>query len=112
MDPKEARHLLPWQNLCYILFIREWMRALIKRRNKRGVNDSESTGKIGQEIPADQPTPLQPMYPHDERKEDQRRKAPAAAVAAEAASVKPEKDLELAEKPAAAPEPSMAEDEP
>ena len=43
--------------------MREWMRALMRRRSKRGVNDSESTGKIGQEIPVDQPTPLQPMYP-------------------------------------------------
>ena len=49
------------------------------------------------------------MYPHDERKEDQRRKAPAA-VAAEATTVKPEEDLEPAAKPAAAPEPSMAEE--
>jgi predicted kinase len=48
----------------------------MRRRGKRGVNDSESTGKIGQEIPANQPTPLQPMYP-----EDQRRKASEAAAA-------------------------------
>ena len=47
--------------------MREWMRALMRRRNKRGVNDSESTGKIGQEIPANQPTPLQPMYPEKSR---------------------------------------------
>jgi predicted kinase len=47
--------------------MREWMRALMRRRGKRGVNDSESTGKIGQEIPANQPTPLQPMYPEDKR---------------------------------------------
>ena len=60
-----AGHLLRWQNLCYILIMRLWMRALMRRRGKRGVNDSESTGKIGQEIPANQPTPLQPMYPED-----------------------------------------------
>jgi predicted kinase len=47
--------------------MREWMRALMRRRGKRGANDSESTGKIGQEIPANQPTPLQPMYPEDKR---------------------------------------------
>src|ERR1700691_2031802 len=47
--------------------MREWMRALMIRRGKRGANDSESTGKIGQEIPANQPTPLQPMYPEDKR---------------------------------------------
>ncbi len=35
----------------------------MRRRNKRGPNDSESTGKIGQEIPSNQPTPLRPTYP-------------------------------------------------
>jgi predicted kinase len=39
------------------------MRGGMKRQGKRGANDSESTGKIGQEIPANQPAPLQPMYP-------------------------------------------------
>ena len=95
--------MLRWQNLCYILNMRLWMRARMRRRSKRGVNDSESTGKIGQEIPANQPTPLQPMYPQDQRKEDHRKKAPAA----EAASAKTEE--ELAE---AAPEPSVAAEEP
>src|SRR5579863_9717827 len=47
--------------------MRLWMRARMRRRGKRGANDSESTGKIGQEIPANQPTPLQPMYPEDKR---------------------------------------------
>jgi predicted kinase len=37
--------------------------TLMRRRNKRGPNESESTGKIGQEIPANQPAPLRPMYP-------------------------------------------------
>jgi predicted kinase len=106
--------LLRWRLVCYILIMRLWMRARMRRRGKRGVNDSESTGKIGQEIPANQPTPLQPMYPpsqrnDDERKEDQRRKAPAPA-AAEAVSVKPEEDLELAEKPSAVPASSTAEE--
>ena len=35
----------------------------MRRRTKRGPNESESTGKIGQEIPADQPAPLRPSYP-------------------------------------------------
>ena len=103
--------MLRWQLVCYILFMRLWMRAQMRRRGKRGVNDSESTGKIGQEIPANQPTPLQPMYPQDERKDDQRKKAPAAAAAAaEATTVKPQEDLEPSEKPSAAPVPSMAEE--
>ncbi len=35
----------------------------MRRRNKRGPNESESTGKIGQEIPANQLAPLRPAYP-------------------------------------------------
>jgi predicted kinase len=95
--------LLLWQNLCYILIMREWMRARMRRRGKRGVNDSESTGKIGQEIPANQPTPLQPMYP-----EDQRGRAPGPAVARTTVA-KQEQDLaaELVRKPARAPESSV-----
>ena len=75
----------------------------MRRRGKRGVNDSESTGKIGQEIPANQPTPLQPMYP-----EDQRRKATEAAAAA-TSSVTPEQP-DVGEVKMTAPEPSEAVD--
>jgi predicted kinase len=42
--------------------MREWMRERMRRRSKRGPNTSESTGKIGQEIPANQPKPLRPSY--------------------------------------------------
>ena len=49
--------------LCYISIMREWMRERMRRRSKRGPNTSESTGKIGQEIPANQPAPLRPNYP-------------------------------------------------
>jgi predicted kinase len=42
--------------------MRKWMRERMRRRPKRGPNDSESTGKIGQEIPANQPAPLRPSY--------------------------------------------------
>ncbi|MGA8532026.1 MAG: AAA family ATPase [Acidobacteriaceae bacterium] len=34
----------------------------MRRRSKRGPNTSESTGKIGQELPRNQPAPLQPSY--------------------------------------------------
>ena len=37
----------------------------MRRRSKRGVNNSESTGKIGQEIPQNQPRPLVPSYVDD-----------------------------------------------
>jgi predicted kinase len=64
----------------------------MKRRGKRGVNDSESTGKIGQEIPANQPTPLQPMYPEDERRKANQ-----------------DEGVDLDKKPAGAPEPSVVD---
>ena len=35
----------------------------MRRRSKRGPNESESTGKIGQELPANQQAPLRPSYP-------------------------------------------------
>jgi predicted kinase len=77
----------------------------MRRRGKRGVNDSESTGKIGQEIPADQPTPLQPMYPEDQR----RRASEDAAAGDPIVNAEPE-PMEVAP-PAAevpAPEPEAA----
>jgi predicted kinase len=43
--------------------MRDWMRNKMRRRSKRGPNNSEATGKIGQEIPQDQPAALQPHYP-------------------------------------------------
>jgi predicted kinase len=58
--------------------MREWMREkLMRRRSKRGPNDSESTGKIGQEIPTNQPAPLRPAYPEPAKTE------PAESVKAE-----------------------------
>ena len=35
----------------------------MRRRSRRGPNTSESTGKIGQELPSNQPAPLVPQYP-------------------------------------------------
>jgi predicted kinase len=43
--------------------LRDWTRDLMKRRSRRGPNESESTGKSGQELPSNQPAPLQPTYP-------------------------------------------------
>jgi predicted kinase len=37
----------------------------MRRRSKRAPNLSESTGKIGQELPSNQPAPLVPFYPDD-----------------------------------------------
>src|SRR5580698_6615501 len=43
--------------------VREWMRDLMRRRSRRGPNNSESTGKSGQELPQNQQAPLRPSYP-------------------------------------------------
>lgn len=44
--------------------MRNWVRdTFMRRRSRRPPNDSESTGKIGQELPTDQPAPLRPAYP-------------------------------------------------
>ena len=52
--------------LCYkrlMRDMREWMRDLMRRRSRRGPNNSESTGKSGQELPQNQLAPLRPSYP-------------------------------------------------
>ena len=46
----------------------------MRRRSKRAPNISESTGKIGQQLPSNQPAPLVPSYPDE---------APAARHAAQ-----------------------------
>src|SRR5579872_5452987 len=51
--------------LCYTPIMRKWMRERMKRRSKKTQNESESTGKVGQELPTldpSQPAPLQPTY--------------------------------------------------
>jgi len=47
----------------------------MRRRSRRAPNTSESTGKIGHEIPQNQPAPLVPQYPYEGARERQ----PAAA---------------------------------
>jgi len=37
----------------------------MRRRSRHAPNTSESTGKIGQELPANQPAPLVPLYPDE-----------------------------------------------
>ena len=53
------------RKLCYKPRMRNWVRERMRRRGKKVKNESESTGKVGQEKPpvtADQPAPLQPSY--------------------------------------------------
>ncbi len=59
----------------------------MRRRSRKAPNDSESTGKIGQELPTDQPAPLRPTYPEPERA------APAPRVEANPAPEEPQTEL-------------------
>src|SRR5271170_608529 len=61
--PARLTEFAAWARVCYMLNMREWMREKMTRRTKRGPNNSESTGRIGQELPSDQPKPLRPAYP-------------------------------------------------
>jgi len=78
----------------------------MRRRSRRSPNLSESTGKIGQEVPANQPRPLVPLYPDDAPVELPRVQAseakPSARVAAPAPE-RPAKPVPAPEKPAKAP---------
>jgi predicted kinase len=81
--------------------MREWMRERMRRRSKRGPNTSESTGKIGQEIPQNQPAPLQPSYHGGQPS------APPAAAAGPETSAAEAKSAPVAA-PAAVPVPPEA----
>ena len=43
--------------------MRDWILEQMRRRSRRGPNESESTGKSGQELPSGQLAPLRPTYP-------------------------------------------------
>ena len=43
----------------------EGVQGSMRRRSRHTPNTSESTGKIGQELPSNQPAPLVPFYPDD-----------------------------------------------
>jgi predicted kinase len=43
--------------------MRDWILDKMRRRSRRGPNESESTGKSGQELPSGQLAPLRPTYP-------------------------------------------------
>ena len=58
----------------------------MRRRSKREPNNTESTGKIGHELPANQPRPLVPNYPED---------LPARPTAAPLVPPKPESGREF-----------------
>jgi predicted kinase len=80
--------------LCYkrdMRELREWISEKMRRRPRRGPNDSESTGKSGQELPANQPAPLRPTYPEavPTRVAEAPQSAPVEAVAKQSAPAEP-----------------------
>jgi predicted kinase len=62
----------------------------MRRRSNREPNNTESTGKIGHELPQNQPRPLVPNYPED---------LPARPVVTPVAPVKQESRQELRQQP-------------
>jgi predicted kinase len=87
--------------------MREWMRERMRRRSKRGPNLSESTGKIGQELPSSGLAPLSPSYLdegqktthiHDESAESALASSHQPEI--EEPVVQPEPDTDLDETPA------------
>ena len=69
--------------LCYkrdMRELREWISEKMRRRPRRGPNDSESTGKSGQELPSNQPAPLRPTYPEAVPSREAERPSTAAPV--------------------------------
>ena len=59
--------------MCYPGTIKQVAEVRMRRRSRRAPNLSESTGKIGQELPSNQPAPLVPSYldspVHDDKAE-------------------------------------------
>ena len=51
--------------------MRDWIREQMRRRSRRGPNESESTGKSGQELPSGQLAPLRPTYPEPVAKREE-----------------------------------------
>lgn len=85
MKLAETESLQPMLPMCYKRIMREWVREQLMRRRKKPVtNNSESTGKIGHEIPQNQPSPLQPSYPsYLQRAEPERAKPERAETGQE-----------------------------
>ncbi|HEY9126507.1 MAG TPA: ATP-binding protein [Acidobacteriaceae bacterium] len=70
----------------------------MRRRSRRDPNTSESTGKIGHELPSNQPRPLVPLYPDDA----------AVPVRATPGALLPGESRSLPPRPEPAPRPDTA----
>ena len=84
----------------YMRGLRGWIDDKMRRRSKRGPNDSESTGKSGQELPRNQPAPLRPAYPDaaPPKPDAVETRSQKAAAAAEASQPQPERTQPTPEK--------------
>ena len=92
------------QTLCYkrrMREVREWISNIMRRRSRRGPNNSESTGKSGQEIPQNQPAPLRPTYPDAIPRAAAKESAPPAPAAVAAPAPVPPAAIPAAPGPAA-----------
>jgi predicted kinase len=63
----------------------------MRRRSRRAPNTSESTGKIGQELPSNQPAPLVPLYPDDTPPGAQHSRPPQAHHGQQSRGPRPER---------------------
>ena len=97
--------------------MRNWMRERMKRRAKKQTNESESTGKVGQEMPPldpSQPAPIQPAYytgegeaPPTQRKRKGAEKA-APEISSRAGRIEEETQPDLPSTPPAPPEAALS----
>jgi predicted kinase len=78
--------------------VREWISDLMRRRTRRGPNNSESTGKSGQELPSNQLAPLRPDYPEPVVREAAPVEAKASKMAGQADPVPAAEGFAPAEK--------------
>ncbi|HWB33042.1 MAG TPA: ATP-binding protein [Acidobacteriaceae bacterium] len=73
----------------------------MRRRSRRGPNESESTGKSGQELPQNQPAPLRPAYPEpvSQRPAAEASEAPQPPSAPAPPAPEPEKKIVVETQP-------------
>jgi predicted kinase len=79
----------------------------MRRRSKRAPNTSESTGKIGQELPQNQPAPLVPQYPYEGARDRQpgRDREPSAERRSSAPQQRSAEPRSADQRPPSAPRP-------
>jgi predicted kinase len=84
--------------------MRDWINETMRRRSRRGPNESESTGKSGQELPSGQLAPLRPNYPDPIARTGGRTEAKAepAAQSAQGSKSQEAAEQESVSKPAVA----------